>query len=151
MIGGTFEELPPDDFVGVGDFVSVSAAAGVVAGVVVDAGAGVVVDAGVVLTAGVAWRLTAGGFVAVLAVCVGAACVRARAASDAISAGSFWTTPSLPASELAGAGPIAAPTPTPTVSIATASAADARNEGSRVRAPAGGFGKASVDAGGPAG
>jgi hypothetical protein len=131
VIGGTLEVAPPDDFVGVEDFVSDSL---VDVGVVL-AGTGVVVALiVVVLAAGVAWRLTAGGFV-VLAVVAGvcAASTRARAAIDAISAGSFCTTLPLPASELAGAGPIAAPTPTPTVSIATASAALARNEGRRVR------------------
>jgi hypothetical protein len=129
VIGGTFEE-PPEDF-GFEDFVSVSLAG---AGVVL-AGAGVVVAllVGVVLAAGVAWCLTAGGFV-VLAAGACACCARARAAIEAISAGSFCMTSPLPASDVAGVGPIAAPTPTPTVSIATASAALTRNDGSRVRA-----------------
>ncbi len=146
MIGGTFEE-PPEDF-GLEDFVSVSLAG---AASCWPASACVVaLLVGVLLAAGVAWRLTAGGFVVLLAgVC--ACCARARAAIDAISAGSFCTTSPLPASEVAGVGPIAAPTPTPTVSIATASAALARNDGSRVRPRGGGAGAVGASLGMPAG
>ncbi len=107
VIGGSFEAPPALGFVGFGEPVSDSLAGALV----VLVGAGVLAAAVVVgaLAAGVACGVVAGGGGAVV---VGA-CVCARAASDAIRAGSCCTTPPLPASDAAGRGPIAAPTPTP--------------------------------------
>src|ERR1700722_6452409 len=64
---------------------------------------------------GVACGVIAGGATAVVAV-LAAGCWAWRAKIEASRAGSWCTTLPLPASESAGAGPMAAPTPTPMVS-----------------------------------
>ncbi len=77
---------------------------------------------GVVAGGGVAWALAGGGFTAL-------ECPPDPA--SAVSAGSSSGTREAPASELSGAGPMAAPTATPTASITPARTAVARPDGRR--------------------
>jgi hypothetical protein len=77
--------------------------------------------------AGVGWGVTGGGSTAAVLVLV--LCVPPPPASAAIAGSSSGTRS--PASEVSGAGPIAAPTATPSASITAASAAATRVEGRR--------------------
>jgi len=94
VIGGSFDAVVVD-LLGAGELVSGSAAGSLGALAAAGALVAVGVAAGLV-AAGVACGAIVGGGVAAVAA---GACVWARAASDAISAGSCWTTSPLPASD----------------------------------------------------